>query len=158
MNYPLKIDGFENQDIQYIQNGINASAQILVNGEPPIASENGLRWLLTRDDGKTVQAFFHKRSIFSNGQALEVDGKAYWPEGITQMKWYQYLWCSIPLVLLFIGGAVGGIFGAIGMFANTRIFYNNELQPTLKYVLTLGISIGVLVLYFVVALAISRLF
>ena len=158
MTYPLKIDGFENQDIQYISNGINASAQILVNGEPPIASKNGERWLLTRDDGETVQAFFHRRNIFSNAQALEVDGKAYWPEGISRMEWYQYLWCGIPLVLLFIGGAIGGIFGAIGMFANTRIFYKDEMQPTLKYILTLGISIGVIVLYFVVALIISLLF
>ena len=158
MSYRIQVDGFENQDIRYLPTGWFSSAKLLVNGEPPVATKNGQRWVLTRDDGQSVQAFFHTKSIFSNYQALEVDGKAYRPEGLDVMKWYQYLWCGFPLVLIFAGGAIGGLFGALGMFINTQIFYRDGIQAAMKYVLTLGVSIGVVALYFVFATIFSLLF
>ncbi|KAA3645364.1 MAG: hypothetical protein DWQ07_12920 [Chloroflexi bacterium] len=158
MDYPILVDGFENQDIRYIPTGWFSTARLLVNGEPPVATENGLRWVLTRDDGETVLAHFHSKSIFSNLQTLEVDGKGYRPEGLESIKWYQYLWCSFPIVLIFVGGAIGGLIGAIAMFLNIQIFYRDGIQPAIKYVLTLGISIATIVLYIVFGVIISLLF
>ena len=59
--------------------------------------------------------------------------------------------------MFFVAGAIAPLFGALRMWINTPILYNENIQSVMKYVLTLGVSLGVFVLYVAAALAISYL-
>jgi hypothetical protein len=65
------------------------------------------------------------------------------------LAWYQYIWMSIPMILLFLGGAIGGLCGGLAAGFSSRIFRSDRSQG-MKYALTGLISIGAFVAYFVV--------
>lgn len=42
------------------------------------------------------------------------------------LRWYEYGWAALPMVLLFVGGALGGLTGALGCYCNFRIFRSDR--------------------------------
>ena len=56
------------------------------------------------------------------------------------MPWYVWVWSGLPLVLLFMGGALGGGLGAAAMTLNGRIFRAN-IHTGLKFAFTGLISL-----------------
>jgi hypothetical protein len=67
------------------------------------------------------------------------------------LQWYAYVWIGIPVLLIFIGGAIGGFVGALGALANARVFRSDFSTPA-KYGISVLISVGAFIAY--VALAI----
>jgi len=70
-----------------------------------------------------------------------------------KLIWYEHLWLGWPMLLLFVGGAVGGACGGAAWALNQQVFQKTK-HPILRYVWTGLISITALILYLGVALAI----
>lgn len=66
------------------------------------------------------------------------------------LQWYQYLWIGLPVFLVFAGGAIGGLFGAMAAGLSSHVFRSNRSEP-MKYALTGLLSLGALAAYVVVA-------
>ena len=43
------------------------------------------------------------------------------------LKWYVWVWSGLPIMLIFIGGAIGALAGIIGFSINTNIFAHHCL-------------------------------
>lgn len=95
-----------------------------------------------------------KNNLFDPVPKVEVNNK---PIQIVQaIKWYEYLWMGLPIVLIFQGGLIGAIFGFFASRINISIFRNNKKQ-IVKYLLTLGISLFVICAYLIIALLLTEM-
>jgi hypothetical protein len=63
------------------------------------------------------------------------EGKTNWSFKQLNLRWYEYLWALLPLGLVSIGGAVGGICGSIAIPCNLQVMRSN-LKLGYKYLAT----------------------
>ena len=70
------------------------------------------------------------------------------------LRWYEYVWIGIPMLLVFAGGALGGFVGAGSTVVNGRIF-RSDRGPFSKYALTGVTTIAGAAVFFVIAVAIQ---
>jgi hypothetical protein len=68
------------------------------------------------------------------------------------LPWYEYTWSGLPILLVFAGGALGGVVGGAATIANGRIF-RSDRSSIAKYGLAGLISMSAVVVFFVLAIA-----
>ncbi|MCL1127502.1 hypothetical protein [Shewanella surugensis] len=73
------------------------------------------------------------------------------------LKWYEKLACMWPLGLIFVSGAVGGLFGGMAFTLNLRIF-NKDWSDPKKYLYIVLTGLGVIVAYFIIIVALALIF
>ena len=61
-----------------------------------------------------------------------------------------WVWIGLPLVLLFVGGAIGGAVGGVGASINLRIF-RSRASGLKKFLAMLLVTAGAVVAYVVLA-------
>lgn len=71
-------------------------------------------------------------------------------------RWYEYAWIGIPMLLLFIGGAIGGGVGAMGAIANGHVFRSGYSTPA-RYGLSAFVTVAAFIVYGVLATAFQTL-
>ena len=118
--------------------------KLMLNGQP-VARQKGL-FHLRSNVGSTMSVKFKGRfldpipNLIVGGQTIQL---------VPPLAWYQYAWMSIPMILLFLGGAVGGLCGGLAAGFSSRVFRSDRSQA-MKYALTGLISLGAFLAYFVV--------
>lgn len=149
MDIPVQLPGLEGQNVALRLAGTFSGAKLVVNGQP-VAKQNGV-FNLRSNAGSTVAVKFKGRFLDPIPN-LEVGGQ------IIQLRpalaWYQYVWMSLPIVLVFGGGAIGGMCGGLAAGVSSRIFRSDRSEG-MKYALTGMISLAAFVTYFVLAMAVS---
>lgn len=71
----------------------------------------------------------------------------------TPLRWYEYAWIGAPIILIFSGGAIGGLVGALGANASGKVF-RSERGALAKY----GLSAVITVLAFVMFVVLATIF
>lgn len=56
------------------------------------------------------------------------------------LEWYEWIWTGFPLVLVFLGGAIGGLLGGGAAVVNTQLFRSGK-PVVVKYVLSALVTI-----------------
>ena len=147
--YPVTIPGFENQKIEVKRPGLFTGLKLLVNGQPAPKGNKRGRMLLRRDDGSEIVAAWKLQFFGFDVPKLIVDGKEI--QVLKPLKWYEYAWSGLPVLLVFMGGAIGGLCGVIGFILNAHIF-RSSMSGYLKYVLTTVVTILTVVIWFLLAM------
>jgi hypothetical protein len=148
MGYTVNIEGFEGQNIE-VNIGFWGEPELLVDG---VAAQKGSKrgeMILQRNDGRQVIATWKSRFLGLDVPRLNVDGKTI--GFVEPLKWYQWVWGGWPLILIFIGGALGGFIGAVGCLINVRIF-RTGMGNVLKYIVTGVVSVLTVVAFFIAAI------
>jgi hypothetical protein len=70
------------------------------------------------------------------------------------LRWFEYAWIGLPMLLVFAGGALGGFVGGGSTVVNGRIF-RSERSTVAKYALAAVTTIAGATVFFVVAVAIQ---
>lgn len=148
MNFPIQLEGFEGQDIQAQLKNFGRP-RLLVNNKPVSGGIRG-KMILKRKDGTEVVAKW-KNSLSLDMPILLIDGKEL--QFVEPLKWFEKIWCCIPFILIFIGGAIGGALGGVGTLANFAIF-RSSMNPILKYIVTLLTSGAFILAFMLLAIAI----
>jgi hypothetical protein len=152
MAYPVTLPGFEGQEIVVEPAGFFSGPKLLVDGQPAPKGKGRGEMLIRRNDGKDVIVSF--RSNFLDVPALMVDGK---PLNLVEpLKWHEWVWNGFPIVMIFFGGALGGMLGVLAMSFNLKVFRSSE-NTVLKYALTGAIGLGAFALYFLLAVLFASL-
>jgi hypothetical protein len=68
------------------------------------------------------------------------------------LQWYEYGWSGLPMLLVFAGGALGGLVGAYATVMNGRIFRSDRSLPA-KYGLAGAVTVSGVLVFFVLAVA-----
>ncbi|GAB4419505.1 MAG: hypothetical protein Kow002_07180 [Anaerolineales bacterium] len=152
MKYQLNLKGFEGQNIEMQSPGLFSGAKLLVDGEPaPKGAKRG-EMLLRRNDGKDVIAKF--KGTFLDVPNLEVDGNVI--QVVEPLKWYQWVWNSLPLLIIVGGGALPFLIAFLAIAINLSLFRKSETRLA-RYGLTGLVTAGAFVLFAVVGVGFALL-
>jgi hypothetical protein len=144
MDIPIALPGMEGQKLALRVNTFTG-AKLMLKDEQ-VARQKGL-FSVRSNAGSTIAVRLKGRfldpipNLIVGGKTIQV---------MPPLAWYQYVWMTIPMVLLFLGGAIGGLCGGLAAGFSSRIFRSDRSQG-MKYALTGLISLGAFVAYFVVA-------
>jgi len=146
VDYPIDTRGFENRNFFLRPGSFFKGARLWIDGqEVPKGPKRGY-YLLRRNDGQESLARF--RGFLDPIPAIEIDGEVIRVVG--PLKWYQWVWGAWPVILLFMGGALGGLLGGAAVAVNAHLF-RAEMHPALKYFLTAAVSMAAVVLFIIIA-------
>jgi hypothetical protein len=150
VDYPIdNIPGFEGRKIVLRPAGVLTGVKLFVDGEA--AKPKWGKFTLRRNDGTETQAILRSNFVDPIPQ-LMVDGKVY--SAVKPLAWYELVWSGLPILLLFIGGALGAFCGLVAAYTNSRIF-RTGLHPVLKYLVTGAVSLVALVVWFILAMLVT---
>ena len=148
MPYPLQLKGFEGQTLEVQPAGILTGPRLLVNGQPAAKGPRYGLMLLRRSDGREVVAAWRPQLFGLDVPQLLIEGQRI--NVVEPLKWYVWLWCGLPVLMVFMGGALGALAGFIGFGVSTKIFRTSLSGPA-KFGLSLLMSLLAVVVYFVAA-------
>lgn len=138
MRYNIYPPGFEGQTVEVVTSGIGGKAKLYLNNQEVI-SKKKQPMILRRNDGQEVEAVWKKDSfgidvpnVIINGSLIQVT---------KPLPVLVKLWCFLPLILIFIGGAIGALIGILTAAANISVF-RLSTNITLKFLLTLFITLA----------------
>ena len=151
MNYPLTLEGFEGQKIE-VRSSFWSGAKLLVNDMEARKGTKRGEMILTRNDGREVVAVW--RNNFLDVPKLVMENKAI--DVAKPLAWYEWIWNGWPIILLFGGGALGGLIGALALVTNINVFRSQQ-TTLLKYVVTGIISFVAVILYLILGIALTLL-
>jgi hypothetical protein len=151
MRYPVQLEDFQGQNIE-VEVSFWSGSKLLVNGEPALKGEKRGEFILQRNDGKQAVATWKPQALGFDVPQLVIDGE---PVSLVEsLKWYQWVWGGAPLLLIFVGGFVGAIFGILAFMLNSKVF-RADVSAIMKYVITAVISFVAVFAYFVIAVIIQ---
>ncbi len=145
MKYPIRLAGFEGQQIEVQPPGFWSGPRLLVNGKPPPKDKRG-QMVLRRNDGTTALATWRPTLFGLDMPQLVVDGRAI--SVVKTLQWYEWVWSALPIALIAIGGLLGALIGVIAFSINTRLF-RSSLNLVSKFVMTTLVSAICVVIYFI---------
>ena len=147
----LNVSGFENRDLKIVDRGVFRAAVLCIDGRE-VVPEKGV-YILRDNSGRVCEGKFQYgffldpyRKMVLNGQRVEIR---------PPLKWYQYMFAGWPLLMIFIGGAIGGGVGAAAAHCNIRLF-RSRMNIFLKYFVTFVISLAAFMVWLLLALIIQQ--
>ncbi len=138
MRYQLNIPALPGRKVEVELPGIFSSATILVDGQPATKAAKRGKFFIRATDGRESLIGLKTSFLDPVPQVLWV-GRTI--KVVEPLAWYQWLWTAIPLVLVFLGGAVGGALGGVAMVFNIRIL-RSDMGGILRYALVALLSFG----------------
>lgn len=147
MKIPIELVGFEGQDLTLETAGMFKRARIIINDKPAAKGSKRDQFVINDNNGFKVVVQL-QQSFFDPVPKLVVDGQSI--KLAKPLNTLQWIWSAIPIVLVFVGGAIGGAIGAGAFWINLRVF-RSEMGALEKYVLTGMISALAVILSLVVA-------
>jgi hypothetical protein len=145
MEIPVYLRGLEHRNLSICITGAFSKPKLMLDGEP-LKKHQGCFWLPS-SSGEQFSVKFRKRFLDAVPD-LEVRGEII--SVLTPLQWYQYAWMTLPLLLLVLGGAVGGLCGVVAAALSSRVF-RSELSENLQYAASAFISSGACVAYLLLA-------
>ncbi|HJZ49831.1 MAG TPA: hypothetical protein VKE41_21790 [Roseiflexaceae bacterium] len=152
MQHSVNVEGFEGRQLVVESAGFFSGPRLMLDGKPASKGPKRGQLLLRRNDGVDVIA--QLRGLFVDPiPQVTVDGKTI--KIAEPLPWYVWVWSGLPIVLLFMGGALGGGLGAVAMMINGRIF-RSDMHGALKFAITGAISLVTALVFFTLAIILNQ--
>ncbi len=148
MEIPVSYAGFEGRRLLVKANFVSGPS-LWVDGAQ--VKKEGGSCLVRDNQGRPIEVKL-KSTVFDPIPKLQI-GSEIVPLA-EPLKPYEYVWSALPLVLIFIGGALGGGLGGAAAYLNLRVF-RTDYPYGLKYVITAAISGAALVSFLILATLIA---
>lgn len=148
MEYRMTIPGFENRNIMVRAGEFFHGARLFIDGIPAEKGAKRGQMLIRRNDGAVVVAQFRATNFIDPVPQLVIDGEVH--SLVRPLAWYQWLWGGLPLALIFLGGALGGLAGGLALVINSRLF-RSGLYGMVQYALVGLVTAGAVASYIVAA-------
>ncbi len=149
MEYSVSHPFFERQQLAVRTAGLFKGAVLLLDGQP-MKSKMG-KYVIKNDAGDDTSVridanFIDPIPVVKIGTEVVRLAPAF--------SWYEYVWIGIPVLLVFVGGALGGGIGVAAAYSNSRIF-RSDRGTGAKYLLTGVTTVAALVAFLVLATVIQ---
>jgi len=136
LNFPVEPPGFENRTMR-VRMSYWKWPKIFLDGAELIPQKSGLfrrnrEYSAMSNFGKQVTIRLRRIPV-DMIPILEIDGQKF-PIARPLNAW-EYVWIGLPLLLLFIGGGIGGVMGAIAAFSNSLLIRRIQHWAP-RYILT----------------------
>lgn len=147
MRYQVNLQGISGHKIEVEPQDVFHAARVLVDGRPAVKGGKRGQFMVPGADGHNTVVELKSTFLDPIPQVLWAGQKI---PLAPPLKWYQWIWCGLPILLLFAGGAIGGAVGGIGVTLNVRIV-RSEMNAVMRYAITALVSLAALVTYLTVA-------
>jgi hypothetical protein len=155
-NFEFTLEDFPNDNFEFENNIFSGKATLKQNGITVEQSkEKGKPFLIKRANEEVVKAFSKTNFPDISSQVLNINGKKY--AMANKLKWYEYLIGGLPFILVFGGGAIGGVIGGAATVVNYTFFRQNTTVIN-KYLKVLGVNLLCLLVFFLLAGLFYKLF
>ena len=144
MDIPVRLAELEGQKLA-LHGTAFSGPKLMLNGRPVVGKKGVFN--LRSNAGTTVTIKFKPRFL-DPVPDLVVSGRTV--TLIPPLQWYQYAMIAIPMILVFIGGAIGGFFGGLGAYMSSRVF-RSDLSDGTKYGVSGAVALAAFASYFIVA-------
>lgn len=148
MQHTITILGFEGQQITVQPAGPISGPKLLINGQP--APKGAKRGEMTLRRNYRVDVTARWKPVFMGWDTPQLVVGEQTITIVEPLTWYEWLWSSLPVLLVFVGGFLGALAGVIAVSVNTRIF-RSSLHVALRYALTAAVSAVAVVGYIIAA-------
>jgi hypothetical protein len=145
MLYTLEVPGFEGQRLEIDAGAFKFKKTLLLNGVKAPSAGIG-KYRLTRNDGREVTTKW--TSSLDPAPSIVIDGQTI--RTAAPLKWHEMLLVGSPLLLVFIGGALGGLLGAVGASFNAKLIRSSQ-PAAVRYIASIAIACVAAILYLLVA-------
>lgn len=149
---PIEASGFEGRNLKIIDNGIFKPYDIFIGGQK--VRRTKFKYIVTDNNGKEIEIKFIWNFLFDPGK-VSIRNQVFVIKD--PLRWYQYIWSGWPILMIFVGGAIGGSLGAAAVTINTQIF-RTKLHGFLKYLVAFFISIFAFMIWLIIAMHLNRKF
>jgi hypothetical protein len=143
MLHKLEVPGFEGQQLE-----IDAGAfkkTLLLNGVKAPSAGIG-QYRLTRNDGREVTTKW--ASSLDPAPSIVIDGQTI--RTAPPLRWYEIAAVGSPVLLVFAGGAIGGLLGGVAATFNAKLM--RSAQPVaVRYIGCIAVACIAAVLYVLLA-------
>lgn len=147
MRYQVNLGGLAGRKVEVETRAVFGGARVLVDGQPAPKGPRRAQFLVRGTDGRD-SVLELKTSVLDPvpqvlwaGQTIKLE---------EALKWYQWLWSGVPLLLVFLGGAIGGLVGAVAVTLNVRIL-RSDMSGILRYTATAFVSVAAYGMYLAIA-------
>ncbi len=148
MKHHFQIPDFPNADFEIETSVLTGKSTLLKdNVQVEQSKEKGKPFLIPNGGGDLVKAYT-KPAFPDSIPTLEINGTKH--RIVEKLKWYQYALAALPVLLLFVGGAIGGALGAAGMVISINMF-RQEGSETSNYIKVIGVIALTFFIYFALA-------
>ncbi|MUG46098.1 hypothetical protein [Paenibacillus woosongensis] len=137
MRYSITPTGFANQTLEVVTSGIGGNAKLMVNNQL-VTAKKRQPMMLRRDDGQEVEAVWKKDLFGMDVPNIIIDGSLI--QVAKPLPVVAKVWCFLPLVFIFIGGAIGALIGILAAAANMSVF-RLPTNLIVKFIVTLLIDL-----------------
>jgi hypothetical protein len=141
----IPLEGFEGRGLRYRIRGALRPGQLILDDKP---LKRQRRKYIARDNTGREVVLQLKPRLVDPVPTLRVDGKQL--QLVAPLKWYEYLWAGLPLLLTVVGGAIGGGLGGAAAYQNVRLFRTDQ-RASRKYLDAAAISVAAVIAYLVLA-------
>jgi hypothetical protein len=151
VQFRIRYPGFEDRELIIEIGGFWGGPVVLVDGQEVDKTDG--RYVVRDSQGGRIELRL-KTVPFDPIPRLEINDKPV--ELAPPLKWYELVWCCLPIALLFVGGLIGGGVGGGACFLNVLIF-RGEQSLVMKYALTAIVTVCAFVVYLVLAMLLGML-
>ena len=154
MPAPIRVDldGFERKRLEVVPTGL-VGPKLLLDGQKQVAKKKEYR--IVDDTG--AERIIQLRPSFPLDPVpvLRVDGRdVHVARPLTAL---EKVWLFVPFALVAIGGALGGLFGTLAAFTNSRVLRSPGTAVG-RHVLCLAVTVGAAVLFVMSATVVQLVF
>jgi hypothetical protein len=149
MRIEIKHPAFKSKRLSVETASIFASPRLLLNDV--VLKRKGRGYRVAADSGQDLDILI-KYNFLDPIPKVKIGDETI--ELAEPLKWYEYAWIGIPMLLVFAGGALGGFVGAGSTVVNGRIFRSGRSEPA-KYMLAALTTVTGAAVFFVIAVAIQ---
>jgi hypothetical protein len=131
MRIPFQLEGHTGQVLEVETAGWFSGPKLLLDGQQAPKGPKRNQYLLPREGGfkQLVQL---KQVFIDPVPQIIVDDEVI--QLIQPLSLVQWIWSGLPIILIFMGGAIGGAVGGAAFWVNTRIF-RSDMSTTERYIL-----------------------
>ncbi|WP_106543914.1 hypothetical protein [Prolixibacter denitrificans] len=149
MELPINLPELEDNTLKLIVPRVMGKPKVMYNGREVQKQNN--RFSISNGSGQPILITLKNNyldsvpKVFINDQEKQI---------VKPLKWYEYIWMGLPILMALQGGILGALLGFVAIRLNSIIFRNDKSQ-VVKYLTTLGVNVLIVTLYLVVVVLLS---
>lgn len=151
MDFPIEHEAFAGRGLALRTAGFFKGPRLIIDGTELKGKK---RKFSVRDNYGAEREIRLKNNGIDPVSKVEIEGQTL--ELVRPLAWYEYAWMAIPILLIFVGGALGVLFGLVAVSSSARIF-RGDRSTAAKYGLSALISAGAVLAFLTCAVVIQLL-
>jgi len=106
MEYPVKIEGFEGQQLAVTSDELISNPKLLIDGQPAPGGQKRGQFILRKNDGREVIAQLTSAYLgFDPVPRLSIDGRII--QIMPPLDLFEWVWSGLPLIFSLLVGFLG---------------------------------------------------